>query len=259
MIKFFKKIRQEHLIKNKFIKYLFYAIGEIILVVIGILIALQINNWNESNKLRKEETLYLERLRIDLVKDTLYYNENIERANLLIDRNKSFLEKIYEEQKSVEEGRELMKTPLWDSEYLVIQDNTYRELVSSGKLNIISNPSLKVALVDFYRKLESKENYIKEFNEYSRELMGNYVSSNPGTIKQTRESNDLVKISNDSLFRMKDFQFLNNPSSAQFQGLEDIVMVYTTKHKIFINLFQELKNSSKNLINQIDKELNERK
>ena len=50
MIKFFRKIRQNLLSENKFSKYLIYAIGEIILVVIGILIALQINNWNESEK-----------------------------------------------------------------------------------------------------------------------------------------------------------------------------------------------------------------
>ena len=51
MIKFFRKIRQRLLTENKFSKYLLYAIGEIILVVIGILIALQINNWNEGRKL----------------------------------------------------------------------------------------------------------------------------------------------------------------------------------------------------------------
>ena len=48
MIKFFRKIRQKLLAENKFNKYLLYAIGEIVLVVIGILIALQINNWNEK-------------------------------------------------------------------------------------------------------------------------------------------------------------------------------------------------------------------
>ena len=50
MIKFFKKIRQKLLSENQFSKYLIYAVGEIILVVIGILIALQINNWNEEDK-----------------------------------------------------------------------------------------------------------------------------------------------------------------------------------------------------------------
>ncbi len=50
MIKFFRNIRQKSINENKTIKYLKYAIGEIILVVIGILIALQVNNWNEQRK-----------------------------------------------------------------------------------------------------------------------------------------------------------------------------------------------------------------
>ena len=83
MIKFFRKIRQNLLSEGKTGKYLKYAVGEIVLVVIGILIALSINNWNESNKLKKEETLYLKRLKIDLEKDTLYYNKNIDIYNYI--------------------------------------------------------------------------------------------------------------------------------------------------------------------------------
>ena len=60
MIKFFRRIRQQLLTENKLAKYLLYAIGEIILVVIGILIALQINNWNTSKieSKNKEIDLY---------------------------------------------------------------------------------------------------------------------------------------------------------------------------------------------------------
>ncbi len=60
MIKFFRKIRQKMLIENRFRQYLIYAIGEIFLVVIGILIALQINNWNQNLKeLKKENELLI--------------------------------------------------------------------------------------------------------------------------------------------------------------------------------------------------------
>lgn len=62
MIIFFRKIRQRLLTENKFRKYLIYAIGEIVLVVIGILIALSINNWNENRKLLKSKTEYYKQL-----------------------------------------------------------------------------------------------------------------------------------------------------------------------------------------------------
>ena len=66
MIKFFRKLRQRTLSKNNFSKYLLYAIGEIILVVIGILIALQINNWNEKRVQQNILTNYYERMHEEL-------------------------------------------------------------------------------------------------------------------------------------------------------------------------------------------------
>ena len=66
MANFFKNIRKTHLMKNNSKKYLKYAIGEVILVVIGILIALQINNWNEANKDKYEELKLLKQIQSDI-------------------------------------------------------------------------------------------------------------------------------------------------------------------------------------------------
>ncbi|RAJ11763.1 DUF6090 family protein [Olleya aquimaris] len=66
MIKFFRRIRQKLLSENKFSKYLIYAIGEILLVVIGILIALQINNWNETRKTEIVEIEIYKEIKVDL-------------------------------------------------------------------------------------------------------------------------------------------------------------------------------------------------
>lgn len=69
MIKFFRKIRQKLLSENKFNKYIFYAIGQIILVVIGILIALQINNNNEAAKKKGKEKIILKEILTSLNND----------------------------------------------------------------------------------------------------------------------------------------------------------------------------------------------
>jgi hypothetical protein len=63
MLRFFRQIRQKLLADNKFSKYLLYAVGEILLVVIGILIALQVNTWKEEREMRKEELLLLSNLK----------------------------------------------------------------------------------------------------------------------------------------------------------------------------------------------------
>ena len=83
MIKFFRKIRQQLVTENKFSKYLLYAIGEIILVVIGILIALQLNNLNEINKVKDTEVIYLNALHDEFTNNL---NE-VERVMKLNERN----------------------------------------------------------------------------------------------------------------------------------------------------------------------------
>jgi hypothetical protein len=93
MLRFFRQLRQRLLTDNKFSKYLLYAIGEILLVVIGILIALQIDNWNEEVQNRKIEQSFYKDILSDLKKDslkldglTLLYNNRIEHAGWLLKR-----------------------------------------------------------------------------------------------------------------------------------------------------------------------------
>lgn len=77
MISFFRKVRQKLLTENRVTRYLVYAIGEIFLVVIGILIALQINNANEASKARRSEQIVLKNLIQDLREDSLSFSENL--------------------------------------------------------------------------------------------------------------------------------------------------------------------------------------
>ena len=91
MINFFKKIRKKLISKNKFSNYLIYAIGEIVLVVIGILIALQINNWNEYKKKEQYELSLLKEMKKNLKADirdieiNIKFNErSIKSTNIIL-------------------------------------------------------------------------------------------------------------------------------------------------------------------------------
>ena len=75
MIKFFRKIRRNLLMENKTGTYFKYAIGEIVLVVIGILIAISINNWNETNKNEREQIVFLNNLKNDLKNDLIQLDQ----------------------------------------------------------------------------------------------------------------------------------------------------------------------------------------
>jgi len=88
MIKFFRKIRQKLLSENNFSKYLIYAIGEIVLVVIGILIALSLNNWNDSKKKKIEERVLLTELMKNLEINITQIKEDIEWDSVAISSGK---------------------------------------------------------------------------------------------------------------------------------------------------------------------------
>ncbi len=85
MIKFFRTIRQNLLLAGQTRKYLKYAIGEIVLVVIGILIALQINNWNNYKIDRISEVDFLNRLTHDLSTDTIAFSWTVRGLELKLE------------------------------------------------------------------------------------------------------------------------------------------------------------------------------
>ena len=91
-MKFFRSIRRNYLIKFKNIQYFKYAIGEIILVVIGILIALQLNNWDENRKLRKKEVFHIRNLVKEIQDNNRTFRNAIETDSInLIAEKKCYL------------------------------------------------------------------------------------------------------------------------------------------------------------------------
>lgn len=170
MIKFFRKIRHRLLTENKFSKYLLYAVGEIILVVIGILIALQINNANEARKIRNQEVKYLHNLQVDLNLNVVDLNNYLESGNASIESANKVLE--YYEGKPLEDLNDLNlhATNVYIWYKFTLHDNTYQELVNSGNLGIISNDSIKNELLNLqalYHKLKNEEDHYR----YDMELL----------------------------------------------------------------------------------------
>ena len=77
MLRFFRKMRSALIPESRFGRYFFYALGEIVLVVIGILIALQVNNWNEHRKQNIQKNLIVQSLITDLKMDTLLISQTL--------------------------------------------------------------------------------------------------------------------------------------------------------------------------------------
>ena len=101
MIKFFRKIRQDLLRNNKTGDYLKYAVGEIVLVVIGILIALSINNWNESRKNDLKQALLVKNIIEDLRLDFIHINKSLEQVSNQMNLIDDLISKIFDEKKKI--------------------------------------------------------------------------------------------------------------------------------------------------------------
>jgi len=152
MIKFFRKIRQKMLTENKFSKYLLYAVGEIILVVIGILIALSINNWSNDKELRHREQVYLLSLQNE-------FQTNLNKINEIISENKNLMNDI--EQMLTLFDNNVLDTisdkEISDIMYSIFGNTvSYRpskgvltDIISSGNLNLIQNEQLRQHLASF--------------------------------------------------------------------------------------------------------------
>ncbi len=181
MIKFFRKIRQQLLSHYRFSKYMIYAIGEIILVVIGILIALKVNNWNErQNNLKYEQSILIELkkelennlkqleekrfMRKDLVMGSTQWIINLmENEDLIVD-----LDTIH---------HHLSRTLIVPSYDPMISITS--ELINSGNLRLIQNAELRTKLTqwpnlanDFVRDEEEFVTFMYE--HYMIFLLKNY-------------------------------------------------------------------------------------
>ena len=147
MIKFFRKIRQKLVVENRFNKYLLYAIGEIILVVIGILIALQINNWNEKQKNKAFEEEILQQIQSNLIKDkkTLEHIAfNFEKA--VISSNK-LLEGNWDS--SQNDSLKFWLADIIQFDRFQPLTNAY-EVAKSKGLDLVSNKELRFLLGTYY-------------------------------------------------------------------------------------------------------------
>jgi hypothetical protein len=164
MIKFFRKIRQNLLSEGKTGKYFKYAFGEIVLVVIGILIALQINNWNENRKDSIEEKVILENLleNLNLSKiqsELLISGEIILKESLIqilgIDSNDNGKNPIII-------NDSIFKNAVWDLQSDIPTFNAYNNLKNTNKLSLIKNKKINEKFTELEFRLKKLNDILND-------------------------------------------------------------------------------------------------
>ncbi|WP_411766016.1 DUF6090 family protein [Winogradskyella sp. A3E31] len=229
--------------ENKTGKYFKYVIGEIILVVIGILIALQINNWNEIRKDRKFELKMLTELRRALMSDLEHSQRLTKRVNKAETASYNMLENVY--------NNVIYNDTMWRDVNNLIIGIQYQqtlgpyEAIKSVGLDKISNDSLRNHLITFYDFSYPRQ---KELILWYDEL----YEKNYKEIDGFKGPTEIYKMGNDSL----DYRERFNPSIFQNPNfLEYLTSVERWSRNTF-EVLNYIQPEMKELIHEIESEIN---
>jgi hypothetical protein len=192
MLRFFRQIRQRLLTDNKFSKYLLYAIGEILLVVIGIMIALQIDNWNEQRKDSVKEKEYLTLLTLEL-KTEIQYLKNLKEEFETTEKSLKRIRNQWQSgnstiRDSIQYIRDFASMGFISPWY--IEPVTWTLLQQTGDLSLIRDNDLK--------------NELFVYNSTLKKTADNYLQFPMEMVKQVRREMDMPFI-NDN----KTMDFIN--------------------------------------------------
>ena len=221
MIKFFRKIRQKLLSENKFSKYLIYASGEIVLVVLGILIALNINNHNEVSKLKQKELVLLAEMRQNLKQD-LNRLDGIIRADKERIRSNEIVKLSLETKSAFNDSLKYHFGNTFGNWELTENTAAWENLKSIG-LDLISNDSLRSSLSHLYSTrypyLENTERNADDRIQWDRlypqilkhiNIDEMWVSGTPNNYEELIQDREFLEVIKMNIFMRKFMHSLYN-------------------------------------------------
>lgn len=191
MARIFNTIRQRLLKENRFTRYLVYAVGEIVLVVVGILIALQINNWNGFKKDRALEEQYVTGLIIDLQADSIALSKLKADSDEQVRRKK----KLYEYLDGVsfpDDSIQHFFAKQWElSMGFNPTTTTFDEMKSAGRLNVVKDPGTRSMIIKTYNAYQAFVNGGQAYYERNRAELRKLAFKIPGVVDYKVLSNPM--------------------------------------------------------------------
>ena len=166
----------------------FVVIVEIMIVVVGIFIGLQVDDWNDRRKERASEAVYLLSIKQDLQASVTMLEEHQE---VLLSRLSSLVQLANDEIADipVEDFSNLMNSGLFSLRFLQVQRNTYSTLESAGQIALLRSVELQRALFDFSQALEMDPDYAKAY--YNRSLIYKELGEHKSALKDTLKAQAL--------------------------------------------------------------------
>lgn len=174
MINFFKKFRKKNITNNKLSNFIFYAIGEIFLVVVGILIALQVNNWNEDRKNARKEQIILIQLEKEYKSNLAQLEEKMLMRKEIINTSEEILDII-------DNPNDVNSDTLFNKIGILTLDPTFdpimNDLISSGNLQLISNKELKIKLSNWTSDVQALQEMELEWQKMTLQINFPFIVS----------------------------------------------------------------------------------
>ena len=248
MLHFFRKIRQDLLANSQFFKYLKYAIGEIILVVLGILIALQINNWNEFRNMSKKELSLLANLRNDINSDISAFKwGDSSYAKYEVELEMAI--KLFYKAKTIKDIYRVDTLTHLQLEEVIINHYTYDEMVNLGIGYSMKNQKLQKSIADYYLTAENIRTYINQVNNEAIKMY-NSPGIHPYKLLTSQIKNPQIEL------KLIDTSWIGNPISPTFMSVFQTLKFCQSKNNIYRrSVYQHLIKSAESLKAAITDEL----
>ena len=246
MIKFFRKIRQNLLSEGKTVKYFKYAIGEIVLVVIGILIALQINNSNENRKNRIAEADYYCRILEDLGSNEKLIDETSE----LISNKIKLCKELISDLNKIPNDRSIILNKFvvaLRQDVFVPSTIAFEDITSSGQLKLLTDLKLKNRLIQHSTFLNNILNLLQENRNVIINRMGDFESMSEFGYQDI----DYLKreLDREHIALLPKNNWTNDPNNPIFLKFQDNLIVYIA---MLIRQKQHLSNLKKEMQEPIE-------
>jgi len=254
MIPFFRKIRKQMADDNKPMKYMRYAIGEILLVVIGILIALQINAWNENAKTHRNQQNNLQLIKVEMTNNLKAVNEvKAELAKTMAScRDLINLINVHKNLKNVEERElsSLISGLVRDDIQVFLENGAMNQLIASDGLKNIENDSIRTILASW----DSKTSYVG--------LQEQHIANYQNRIQKHLNTNGNMKTIFDEIGfsqRMELEKSLSKGSNKHLlkdKELENTILLLIAPGIVLQEIvYPDFENEIRSVINLIDQEL----
>jgi hypothetical protein len=258
MIKFFRKIRYDLMNQNKTTKYFKYAIGEIILVVVGILIALYLNNQQEAYTIQKRQENYLRQIRGEMINNLKSIEIEMDELSQKIENAYKVLQIMNEDSLitslSEPDVSELLYELQKTDNILFYENGALNQIIYSGGLKEIKNDSISALLASWEGKINRvrlQESQVAEAQENLETFLyqhGDFrsLSDDLGYSRKAKMKLSNNRIGNKSLLRSKEYENYVFQLIAYGASLRE-------------SEYADFKNEMQSLLALIDQELNDKK